>query len=219
MTGDTKRFKACWEYFNPPRRLAAASFDTYIPKSKQQKEAAETCRDYGLDNIESGRGLYLFGPYGTGKTHLSVATVRELLETNTEQFGIREQEESKIYAINREEYRGLTCSFFSVVELLDYWRPGSDSKKKQGDWFFHRAKVDDLVILDDIGAEKASEWTEDRLYAVIDARYRMERATIFTTNCTEKQLLNNGYGRIVSRIYEMTDAVKVEGPDHRRMMA
>ena len=43
-----------------------------------------------------------------------------------------------------------------VVEPADLWKPGSDSKRKLGDWLFYRAKTDDLVVLDDLGAEKAS---------------------------------------------------------------
>lgn len=216
---DSTRFSACWQYFNPPRRLQAATFENYIPKTKPQQAALETCQQYSREHIQSGRGLLLIGTYGTGKTHLTIATVRALMEANPDLYGVRQNDSAMLYDSTREEYRGLYCSFFPVVELLDSWRPGSEVKKRQGEWLFHRAKADDLVILDDIGAEKASEWTEDRLYAVVDARYRMERATIFTTNCSEKELLANGYGRIVSRIFEMTEPVEVTGPDHRRKRA
>ena len=219
MTSDGKRLETCWRYFNPPKRLWGARLSNNYPKTKDQVAALESCRAYIVTDIYNGKGLMLASSnYGTGKSHLTVATVRALMEYDTEQFGVREPE-SNIYNPDKEEYQGLTCSFFSVVELLDAWRPGSEAKKKQGDWLFYRAKVDDLVILDDIGAEKASDWTMDRLYAVIDARYRMERATIFTTNCSEKQLIDNGYGRIVSRIFEMTEPIEVNGPDHRRKRA
>lgn len=218
MTGDmdTNRIKAAWKYFNPPPRLARASFANYIPGNKQQRAALESCQQYSLEKLFSGVGLYLFGPCGTGKTHLTVATVRALMEASPDLFGARQDETSTIYDPVQEDYRGLYCSFFSVVELLDLWKPGSDAKRQRGDWFFYRAKTDDLVVLDDIGAEKASEWTGDRLYAVVDARYRNQKATIFTTNCSEKELVDNGYGRIVSRIFEMTEQVPVIGPDHRR---
>jgi len=213
---DTNRIKAVWKYFNPPPRLAKASFETYISKTKQQQAALEICTAYDLEKVRSGSGLYLFGKYGTGKTHLAIATVRALMEANPTEFGSRHDDTSPLYDPDREDYRGLYCSFFSVVELLDMWRPGSEAKQRKGDWFFYRAKTDDLVVLDDIGAEKASEWTGDRLYAVVDARYRNQKATIFTTNCSEKELVDNGYGRIVSRIFEMTEQVPVLGPDYRR---
>jgi DNA replication protein DnaC len=221
LTGDmdTNRIKAAWEYFNPPRRLSGASFENYVPRSKQQQAALESCSSYDLDKIRSGLGLYLFGKYGTGKTHLAIAIVRALMEANPNEFGARYDDTSSLYNPERQEYQGLYCSFFPVVDLLDMWRPGSEAKQRRGEWLFRRAKADDLVILDDIGAEKASEWTGDRLYAVVDARYRNQKATIFTTNCSEKELVDNGYGRIISRIFEMTEQVPVIGPDHRRKMA
>ena len=219
MDSNTTRFNACWQYFNPPRRLHNATLDNYSPKTQSQQDALTICRGYNIDKLQAGEGIFLVGTYGTGKTHLSIATARNLIETSPELFGVRYNDSSMLYDPNREDYRGLYCSFFSVVELLDMWRPGNEAKRQQGEWLFRRAKMDDLVVLDDIGAEKASEWTEDRLYAVVDARYRMERATIFTTNCSEKELLANGYGRIVSRIFEMTEPVQVTGPDYRRKRA
>lgn len=216
---DSTRFRACWDYFNPPRRLANTTFDTYIPKTKSQQAALTACQSYSIADIHSGKGLLLIGTFGTGKTHLSIATVRALMESNPDLFGLQTNTSNTIYNPDREDYPGLFCSFFSVVELLDLWRPGDEAKRKRGDWLFFRAKTDDLVVLDDIGAEKASKWTGDRLYAVVDARYRMNRATIFTTNCSEDELLRNGYGRVVSRIFEMTKVLPVTGPDHRRKRA
>jgi DNA replication protein DnaC len=219
VNGDgKKRLETCWQYFNPPRRLARASFDNYMPKNKQQSAALESCKNYTLDMLMSGTGLFLFGPWGTGKSHLTVATVRAQMEVDPDLFGVRRQD-TGIYDPTQEEYRGIYCSFFPVVDLLDAMRPGSEAKQRHGEWLFHRAKMDDLVVLDDIGAEKATDWVAERLYAIVDVRYRMKRATIFTSNCSEKQLQDQLGGRIVSRIFEMTEQVPVLGPDYRRKMA
>jgi DNA replication protein DnaC len=83
-------------------------------------------------------------------------------------------------------------------------------------WLLRRARSDDLVILDDIGAEKPSDWVAEQLYALIDVRYRMLRSTVFTTNCTMKQLESQIGIRSVSRIMEMCEGIKVEGEDWRK---
>jgi DNA replication protein DnaC len=217
--GRKRRLDACWRYFNPPPRLAKASFTNYIPKTKAQQAALETCKEYSLMDIKQGKGLFLFGLFGTGKTHLAVATVRGLMESAPDMFGERVNHDLELYEPVRETYKGYCCSFFSTVDLLDAMRPGSEAKQRHGEWLFHRAKMDDLVVLDDIGAEKATDWVAERLYAIVDVRYRMKRATIFTSNCSEKQLQDQLGGRIISRIFEMTEQVPVIGPDHRRKMA
>lgn len=221
MNGDgrKRRLDACWRYFNPPPRLAKASFGTYTPQTKAQQAALTTCKAYSLNDIQYGKGLFLFGLFGTGKTHLAVATVRGLMESAPDMFGVRVNYDLELYEPDRETYKGYCCSFFSTVDLLDAMRPGSEAKQRHGEWLFHRAKMDDLVVLDDIGAEKATDWVAERLYAIVDVRYRMKRATIFTSNCSEKQLQDQLGGRIVSRIFEMTEQVPVLGPDYRRKMA
>ena len=108
MTGDmdTNRIKAAWEYFNPPRRLSGASFENYVPRSKQQQAALEICTAYDLGKVRSGLGLYLFGKYGTGKTHLAIAIVRALMEANPNEFGARYDDTSSLYNPERQEYQG-----------------------------------------------------------------------------------------------------------------
>ena len=196
LTGDGQRLKTCWQYFDPPRRLNRSALDSYVAQTKQQQAALETCRAYSPGDIEAGQGLFLFGPYGTGKTHLAIATVRNLMEHSPNLFGVR-QRDAGIYDPAREEYRGLYCSFFSVVDLLDAMRPGSEAKQRYGDWLFHRAKADDLIVLDDIGAEKPTDWVAERLYAIVDIRYRMERANYFKLLRTAAK--GQLGGRVVSR--------------------
>jgi len=211
------RLEACINNFTPPKRLYNASFDNYLNKTEQQKKAFNACKEYSLYDLKAGKGLLLAGSYGTGKTHLAVATVRNLISQRPDLFGVKHKENSHIYPMGGiQEYRGAYCFYVSMVELLESLRPNSVRGQEYGEWIFHRAKADDLLVLDDIGTEKPSEWVEEKIYSLIDIRYRMNRATIFTTNYTEKQLEAQLGGRTISRIYEMADSYSVVGPDHRR---
>jgi len=103
----------------------------------------------------------------------------------------------------------------SVVDLLNTMRESisNEQLKATAKRMPHRARSDAIVILDDIGAEKPSEFVEEQLYAIIDLRYRMQRSTLFTSNCTLKQLEGQIGSRSVSRIMEMCEGVKVGGED------
>ena len=63
---------------------------------------------------------------------------------------------------------------------------------------------------------KPTEWVETQLYNLVDIRYRMERPMIFTSNCTMDQLEKQVGKRVVSRIFEVTDGIYVQGPDYRK---
>ena len=109
LDSNTTRFNACWQYFHPPRRLHNATFDSYSPKTKSQQEALATCQGYSMDKLQAGEGLFLVGTYGTGKTHLTIATARNLLENSPELFGVCYNDSSMLYDPNREDCQGLYC--------------------------------------------------------------------------------------------------------------
>jgi DNA replication protein DnaC len=207
-----------WASYNLPKKFAGARMDNYNPAHKSQESATQRCIEYAknLDKIKQGTGLIFHGPYGTGKTHLAVATVYELIKNNPDQFVPRPGP----WDYDNGFKNGMMFTFVSVVDLLATIREGfdgSDYKKGKAADLLHRVKCDEIVILDDIGAEKPSEWVEEQLYSLIDLRYRMERATIFTTNCSIPKELEQQIGeRAVSRIFEMTEGIKVDGPDYRK---
>jgi hypothetical protein len=80
----------------------------------------------------------------------------------------------------------------------------------------------DLLVLDDLGKERTTEWVEETLNLLVNARYNAKRATIFTSNFEEKEdrtdpdslLVRVGF-RMHSRLYEMCDFVEFEGADYR----
>jgi DNA replication protein DnaC len=214
-----RRYKSCWKYFNPPPRLYYATLTDYIPKTKEQKRAKEYCETYSIGDIRAGKGIIMQGLYGSGKTHLAIATINNLMESDITSFGCTAYkiEEVSLYDHESNDYPGIHCSFFNVVDLLNRIKPkDSYYSKHYGDWLLRRAKYDGLVILDDVGAERATEWVEETLYGIINTRYEKELATIFTSNCSDEQLRDKLGGRILSRIFGMTEKVIVTGPDGRR---
>lgn len=217
-SNDLPRFKAVWSSCNIPPRLKEASFAAYQPTCPEQEKALVKCQafaDAGLANIQEGRGLFIQGPVGTGKTHLAVSTLRSILANNIDHFGKPMNGEA---LAGEPVYDGMTCFMVSVVDLLSVLRESfsADNLKAPARRLLHRARADALVIIDDIGAEKPSDWVEEQLYALIDLRYRMQCSTIFTTNCSLKQLESQIGSRVVSRIFEMCEGVKVEGEDWRK---
>lgn len=218
FSAEELRFQAVWSSCGIPRRLVQASFTNYQQASPEKEQALNKCQAFatkGLDIIRQGQGLFLQGPVGTGKSHLIVSVLRAMLENNIMSFGTPPGEYN---FVDEPAYSGYYCSMFSMVDLLGTLREsfGNDRLKAAARTMMHRARCDAIVILDDIGAEKPSEFVEEQLYALIDLRYRMQRSIFFTTNCTLKQLEGQIGSRSVSRIMEMCEGVRVGGEDWRK---
>lgn len=134
-----------------------------------------------------GRNLCLFGPVGVGKTAAAVAACR--------------------WANDRR----LEVKFAPVATLLDTLRPGGPEHAVD-------VLVDvDRLIVDDLGTEKRTDWTDERLYVVLNGRWLEERPTVITTNLSPRELEEHIGGRLYSRLVG-NDAVclRLTGPDHRR---
>lgn len=132
--------------------------------------------------------LVLLGPVGTGKTHTGIAAVQYLAA-----------------------YRGCSFAFAPVVELLDQLRPGGD-----GDALLARLCSVRVLLLDDLGAEKGSEWTTERLYLLVNRRWLEGRPTIVTTNVPADELESALDPRLYSRLVDGAHALRLTGADRRR---
>jgi len=212
------RFQAVWSSCGIPPRLVNASFANYEPVCPEKEQALEKCRifaDLGLSIIEQGRGLFLQGPVGSGKSHLSVAVLRAILENNIDCFG-RPGSEWRLADV--PVYDGYYCSMISAVDYVGTIQESfkTGRLKASDQRMITRARSDAVLILDDIGAKKPSRWVEEQMYALIDLRYRMKRSTFFTTNCTLQQLESQIGCRSVSRIMETCEGVRVGGEDWRK---
>lgn len=134
-----------------------------------------------------GRNLVLLGPTGVGKTHAAVAAVRPMFD------------------------HGLDLTVLPVVELLDQLRPGGPA-----DALADLCGVD-LLVMDDLGVERGTEWTAERMYAVVNRRWMEERPTVATSNLAPADLEQAVGPRLFSRLVG-NDAVVVQltGRDRRR---
>ena len=172
------------------KRFAGRRFETFKP-TPETLPAYNACIEFCNNFTTDSRGIRLTGNYGTGKTHLSAAI------------------------INRLAGQGIAGVFVVVPELLDAIRKSYDSKEAQEEEIIKIAETAPLLVLDDLGAEKPSEWAREKLYIIINRRYEDMLPTIITTNCTTAELIDRVGQRIVSRIIEMTAPYKIEGIDYR----
>jgi DNA replication protein DnaC len=179
-----------------PRRYRGVSFDR-APVTELPPTIVRPVRDFVRsidDRIREGHGLWIFGDVGTGKTTLAMLVSKEALK------------------------RGHSVAVYSVPRLLADIRDTYDAGAgglSYGDFFAQLVAVD-LLHLDDLGAEKQTEWVLEQLYSIINERYEQERSVLVTSNVTEAGELEQQIGRrTVSRLTEMTEQLPLFGPDLR----
>lgn len=146
---------------------------------------------------ETGRNLLLVGETGTGKTGLAVGALRRCLDA------------------------GASIRFAGVPTLLDALRPGGPDDPPGATERRARALADvcrvAVLVLDDLAAERLTEWGAERLFVIVNRRYESRRPTIITTNQPAPGLEAAVGARTVSRLVEDADGVMVGGADRRRL--
>jgi len=171
------------------------NFDPYAspPSTVRAVEKVEEYLNNWDENRESGRGLYLSGDVGTGKTHLAVAVMNEL--------------------IRRKRVPAL---FVTVPELLDNLRGAYNDLGRNLDEWMDTVKNADLLVLDDLGSERPTEWVQERIFVIVNHRYREALPTIFTSNIGPKDVATQLGERTASRIIAMCEeGIDIEGDDYR----
>lgn len=135
--------------------------------------------------------LVLDGSTGTGKTHLAIGA---------------------LFDAHRRHGAAAVGRFWPVVDLMDRYRRASDPDRAQESIEQIEASLDRvrLLVLDDVGAQRATGFAEERLYGLVDHRLNEGMATIFTTN----EVPANFEPRLRSRMYSGR-YVQVVAPDHR----
>jgi DNA replication protein DnaC len=179
-----------------PRRYRGVSFDR-APVTELSPDVVRPVRAFCRnvdDNIRSGRGLWFMGDVGTGKTTLAMLVSKEALK------------------------RGHSVAIYSVPRLLAAIRDSYDAPNSERSYtaFFDQLVNVDLLHLDDLGAEKQTEWVLEQLYSLVNERYEEERSIVVTTNLVDTGELEQQIGRrTVSRLTEMTDQLPLFGADLR----
>ncbi len=184
-----------------PKRYEHCDLDSYLPNDESQKKAkADVSRfleKYPLIDV----GLLILGTCGVGKTHLAVALLKQV---------ITEKGDSGLFYDFRDLLRDVQASWNSVSQSseLDVLRPVLEAS---------------VLVLDELGANKPTEWVRDTVAHIINCRYNDKRITIFTSNYLDhptrpgEETLTDRIGtRLRSRLYEMCKEIEIRGKDFRQ---
>ncbi|MGC4082963.1 MAG: ATP-binding protein [Vicinamibacterales bacterium] len=189
---------------NIPRRYQHCTIANFTAYNESLKKAATKASCLAEEFPAVSRGLFLEGQPGVGKTHLAVAILKRVIE--------------------RTGARGL---FYDTRDLLRVIRSTYDPSIRTTELEILRPVMNaDLLVLDDLGAEKTSEWVEETMNLIVNTRYNERRLTIFTSNYKDipddtdpNALLFRIGHRMRSRLHEMCDFEVLDGADYRELPA
>jgi len=166
------------------REVSLLNFEVVDPSTQKAKERAmryahdpATVGEYGL-----GAGIFMYGPNGTGKTHLAVAIMRELTLAGE-----------------------LDWYFIKAPKLLMAIRRAYKEKYAQTEEELIERFVNyKYLVIDELGVEKITDWSLQTLYLIIDGRSDALRSTIITSNLSLPEIEKQIEDRIASRIVGMS---------------
>lgn len=173
-------------------KLKSATLKTFTQKEDNQK-LYTIVKNY-VDNFEtfykSNRGLLFWGTVGTGKSYAAACIANELLN------------------------RKIPVVMTSFVKVLQVIQDNTENETE----FVNRLCAARLLIIDDLGTERNTDYALEKVYNVIDSRYRIGKPLILTTNLNlqDMQMTQDiRYQRIYDRIFEMCHPVMVNGTSWR----
>jgi len=182
-----------------PKKFRGVSIDR-PPVTEIAPAAVDVVRNWVdeiEENLERGRGLWLSGDVGTGKTTLAMLVSKEALK------------------------RGHSVAIYPLPKLLSRIRAtfdATDGEQSYTELMEHLSSVD-LLHVDDLGAERQTEWVLEQLYVLINERYERQNSIVVTTNIDDIGELEQQIGlRTVSRLVEICgeNVVPLFGEDARQ---
>lgn len=185
---------------NLGRRFRERTFENF--RAELNPEAYRIALDYAQNfelYAQRGQGLIFTGSFGVGKTHLAAAIANYLI-------------------VNKS----IPVVFGTVSALLGELKKAYESESISADRIEKRLCTVELLIIDDLGKEKPTEWLVEKLYLIINSRYENYKPVVITTNLTLDEIeqrvnIAGSYtgSAIVSRLVEMCKIVPMHGQDFR----
>jgi DNA replication protein DnaC len=183
-----------------PKRYQHCTLGNFAAYNESLQRAVVQARRVADSFPDVSRGLFLEGQPGVGKTHLAVAVLKQAIQTTGA--------------------RGL---FYDTRDLLRVIRSTYDPATRTTELDVLRPVMTaELLVLDDLGAEKTSEWVDETMNLIVNTRYNERRLTVFTSNYPDipddtepNSLLFRIGARMRSRLHEMCDFVVLDAADYR----
>lgn len=187
LESEKRRAERMIEECNLGRRFKDRTFENF--DQSKFPSAYEKVKSYAEQfGNNCGESLLLIGNPGTGKTHLAAAATNYIVRN-----------------------MGISVKFGNFPELLENMKTSFGTEKDIG-----RELIDvPLLVIDDLGKERQSEWSRSVIYRVINGRYENYAPIIITTNETMMTLRSNIGEATFSRIIEMCEGIDMNGEDYR----
>jgi DNA replication protein DnaC len=185
-----------------PPRFARAELENFEHDMDTQRDAWRRARAFVEAFPVVDRGLLFYGPNGVGKTHLAVGILKACVRD-----------------------KGARAYFFETRELLRIVRDTYNRSVEETEMEVLKPLLDaELLVLDDLGAERTSDWVQETLGLVVNTRYNAKRPTVFTSNLADlpddtdpRSFVFQLGRRTRSRLVEMCDWVHIQGADIREV--